>query len=334
MNSFDIKTFISSFFHHNHSRQVSDAFGWWLLNNDHQHETDEEMQKLWMESPSDISSETLEDLNRLHNTVNSRQNHSRHLRILRWAAAVLVLVALSVTATFFGTKGYLYSHYQGNEMMKISTPDGSLREVTLPDSTRVMLAGGSTIICPSAFNGKTRTVFIIGKAHFDVAKDKEHPFIVNTQSMVVTAVGTAFTVDAYSSGDIESTVLEQGATNVSVDNVAQNANTWRMHPGQRLTYDRLSGTVTLSNVETNTDHSWTKGWLVFNGEPFPYIAKELQHRFGVRIMCDNIQHLRGNYYVKFSPSENLNDVLSVLSKLGTRFTYKRIGNTVHIFARD
>lgn len=330
MTPFDIKTFISDFFHHSHQREVRDAFGWWLVNNDRQRETEEALEALWKESPSDISPETIGDLARLHSTIDARHARLRRIRIMKWAAAAVIVAAVSVTATFFATKSWLAGRYQASEMAKVSVPDGTSRWLTLADSTRVFLAGGSTLVSPTTFSGSTRTVFLIGKARFSVAKDKEHPFIVRTQGMAVTAIGTRFTVDAYPSEDIESTTLEQGITSVGVENITKSGYDWRMHPGQRLTYDKLSGDVTLTNAFGDGDHDWTKGWLVFNGEAFPAIVNTLQHRFGVRIACDNMQRLRGRYYVKFAPDENLSDVLRVLSKLGAGFKYHREGNNIYI----
>lgn len=330
MNPFDIKTFISDFFHHSHQREVRDAFGWWLVNSSHQRETEEALVELWKESPSEISPETIGDLARLHSTIDARHAHMRRMRIMKWAAAAAIVAAVSVTATFFATKTYLAGRYQATEMAKVSVPDGTSRWLTLADSTRVFLAGGSTLVSPTTFSGSTRTVFLIGKARFSVAKDKEHPFIVRTQGMAVKAIGTRFTVDAYPSEDTESTTLEQGITSVGVENTTKSDYDWRMRPGQRLTYDKLSGDVTLTNAFGYGNHDWTKGWLVFNGETFPAIANTLQHRFGVRIACDNMQRLRGRYYVKFAPDENLSDVLRVLSKLGAGFKYQRTGNNIYI----
>ncbi len=330
MTPLDIKTFIGNFFHRSHPHEVRDGFGWWLVNNSHQRETREAIEGLWQESPSDISPETIGDLARLHATIDLRQARQRRTRIMKWAAAAAIVAAVSATATFFGAKTYFANKYKATEMAKVSVPDGASRWLTLADSTRVFLAGGSTLVSPSTFNGRTRTVFLIGKARFSVAKDKEHPFIVRTQGMAVKAIGTRFTVDAYPSEDTESTTLEQGLTSVGVENATKSGYDWRMRPGQRLTYDKLSGDVTLANTSGDGEHDWTKGWLVFSGETFPAIANTLQHRFGVRIACDNMQRLRGRYYVKFAPDENLSDALRVLSKLGARFTYKVSGNTVYI----
>ena len=253
------------------------------------------------------------------------------MSLWKYAAAAIIVLVASVTATFFGTRSYLSSKYKDLEMVKVSVPDGAFRRMTLPDSTQVILAGGSTIISPSAFNGDTRTVFIVGKAHFKVAKDKEHPFIVRTQDMAVRAVGTAFTVDAYATDVTESTTLDEGLTSVSVEGSVKSTYNWRMHPGQCLTYNKVSGDVTLTDAANNNAHSWTEGWLEFNGEPFPAIANTLQHRFGVRIVCEDMHRLRGRYFVKFTPTENIDDVLQVLSKLGTTFKYKREGKTVHVY---
>ncbi len=330
MTPLDIKAFISHFFHSGQTPDARAKFGWWLVSNDHQRETEDALETLWKDSPTEVTPETIGDLASLHAIVETREKRQRNMRLWKWAAAAIVLVA-SVTATFLGTRSYLSSTYKGVEMVKVSVPDGSFRRMTLPDSTEVVIAGGSTIISPSAFSGDTRTVFIVGKAHFKVAKDKERPFIVRTQDMAVRAVGTAFTVDAYAADFTESTTLDEGMTSVSVEGSAKSAYDWRMHPGQCLTYNKVSGDVTLTDAANDNVHSWTEGWLEFNGEPFPAIANTLQHRFGIRIVCENMHRLRGRYFVKFTPTENIDDVLRVLSKLGTTFKYKREGKTVHIY---
>lgn len=327
----DIKSFISSFFHHHHTFLERDEMGWWLVNNSHQRETEEAMKDLWNESPSTISQETFSDLEAFHRTIGEEKKAKvRRMQVLRWAAAAVIVVAISVTATFFCTKGYLMKHYQGEDMVKTMVADGQQREITLPDSTKVVMAGGSTLISPSEFKGKTRTVFLIGMAYFRVAKDKEHPFIVRTQGMAVQALGTRFAVDAYPASESERTMLEQGATSVTVEDDRKKGDSWRMRPGQCLVYNRTTGDVTLMNVDNSYASNWTKGWMEFNGEPFYAIANALQHRFGVQIKCSNMQSLRGKYYVKFGPTESLNDVLTVLSTLGTHFTFRHEGNVVYI----
>ena len=61
-----------------------------------------------------------------------------------------------------------------------------------------MLNSKSTLFYPESFNGKTRSVYLIGEGYFKVRPDKEHPFIVKGADFQVTALGTEFNVkDVY-----------------------------------------------------------------------------------------------------------------------------------------
>jgi transmembrane sensor len=81
-----------------------------------------------------------------------------------------------------------------------SLPDGSV--VELKDDSRISVV----------FSPTTRRVALLrGEAHFQVAKDKDHPFAVIIGNVEVRAVGTAFSVQR-SDGSVEVLVTEGRVT--------------------------------------------------------------------------------------------------------------------------
>lgn len=60
-------------------------------------------------------------------------------------------------------------------------------------------------------------VSLIGEAYFEVAKDKEKPFIVETAGMNVEALGTTFNVKAYREDSQIIATLFSGSVRVSSD---------------------------------------------------------------------------------------------------------------------
>lgn len=75
--------------------------------------------------------------------------------------------------------------------------DKNSDEVTLPDETVVTLEEGSQIKYYASFENKDRRIVSLeGKGVFDVATDTSKPFIVETETMGVKAIGTVFEVDA------------------------------------------------------------------------------------------------------------------------------------------
>ena len=73
------------------------------------------------------------------------------------------------------------------------TAVGEQRTVTLPDGSSVELNTASQVAI--RYTARTRAVQLTrGEAHFTVASDRSRPFSVHAAGRVVTAVGTAFTV--------------------------------------------------------------------------------------------------------------------------------------------
>lgn len=74
---------------------------------------------------------------------------------------------------------------------------GQRASVMLPDGTKVWLNSHTQISYNSNYGMKDRVVALAGEAYFEVAKDKDHRFIVKTGDMEVEALGTSFNVKAY-----------------------------------------------------------------------------------------------------------------------------------------
>ena len=80
---------------------------------------------------------------------------------------------------------------------------------------------GSRLTYPASFSGKTREIRLDGQAFFDVAKNREKPFIVHTEDMSVEALGTAFELFSYNMENKMEAILLNGKIKVSVENKEQ-----------------------------------------------------------------------------------------------------------------
>jgi ferric-dicitrate binding protein FerR (iron transport regulator) len=100
-------------------------------------------------------------------------------------------------------------------MLTANTARGQTYQFTLPDGTRAWLNADSKISFRSQFSGKTRKIILSGEAYFEVAKDKSHPFIVESAGQIVEVLGTHFNINSYADeGSIKTTLLE-GSVRVS-----------------------------------------------------------------------------------------------------------------------
>ena len=105
----------------------------------------------------------------------------RHDRMHQWMryAAIIVL------ALMIGTGGgYLY--YQADptrNMITASSTDGKVKEVMLPDGTKVWLNQSATLRYPKEFSESERDVYLDGEAYFEVTKNRRCPFVVESEAM-------------------------------------------------------------------------------------------------------------------------------------------------------
>ena len=108
---------------------------------------------------------------------------------------------ISVTKTKTGQLVYLVSDQgdadQAPANNTIATPKGGNYQIILPDGSNVTLNAASSLTFPTSFKGPERTVILDGEAYFEVTKNAEMPFKVQSGQQVVEVLGTHFDVNAH-----------------------------------------------------------------------------------------------------------------------------------------
>ncbi len=150
------------------------------------------------------------------------------------------------------------------------TPVGRVSRITLADGTAVTLDADSAMT--TAFDGKMRRVTLSrGRAHFQVAHDAAHPFVVTAQGRSVTALGTVFDVDLEPSA-MTVTLLE-GKVAVR-DLAAGQGKQAVLKPGERLVAPS-QGAWSQRSVDAEQAARWMSGDLVFDERELGLVAAEL-----------------------------------------------------------
>ena len=79
---------------------------------------------------------------------------------------------------------------------EVYVPNGERMQVLFQDGSKVHLNSGSRIRYPKKFGLSERKVYLEGEAWFEVAKNKNRPFIVDLSYMDIKVLGTTFDVKA------------------------------------------------------------------------------------------------------------------------------------------
>lgn len=150
---------------------------------------------------------------------------------------------------------------EGTSSSKINTlvvPAKLDYEITLADGTKVFLNSTSTFRFPAKFSGDTREVYLEGEGFFEVAKNKDKPFIVHTKDAAVKVLGTSFNVNTY--GADMKTSLVEGSVLLTAKHQQQSL---KLTPGIQANYNLNTGFKTHS-FDAEEVLSWREGIYYFH----------------------------------------------------------------------
>lgn len=204
-------------------------------------------------------------------------------------------------------------------------PKGKTYKLLLSDGTKIWLNSETEITYPTRFVGNKRVVNLIGEAFFEVAKNKEKPFIVNANGMEVKVLGTSFNISCYTTDKTFNTTLINGSVSVKTNN--KEAQT--IVPSEQLTYYKESEQTTIHTVNTELFTSWINGEYIFKDTTLEEIVKKLQrwYDFSVNYEDESLKHNR--YSLTADRNTNLDHLLEVISYT-SNVKLERINNIINI----
>lgn len=245
-------------------------------------------------------------------------------RLAKWAS-----VAAAVITIFFFSKFIMDQSkevVQPDHMVKVVSTDKQKRKMVLPDGSTVWLHYNSTLMFDSVlFNTKDRTVQLVGEAFFDVAKNKQKPFIIKTEAMAVNVVGTSFNVSARSN-ETQEVKVATGIVKVTGSNMNE-----QLYAGNALSYNMLTKQATRSEVNVKEAIALKDNNLVFEKDNLVSIANKLQHWYNRKVTIatkENVQ--KPVSFTGIVPDDGMETVLKGLSYI-SGFTYKITDSEIIIY---
>lgn len=202
----------------------------------------------------------------------------------------------------------------------IKVPAGQRVEVMLADGTHIWLNARSEFSYPVAFNGDKREVYLKGEAFFNVAKNKDKKFIVNTGRCEVEVLGTEFNVEAYDENEF-STALIRGS--VRVFDTLQPDESVVLEPNNMVRFN--NGKLTVSPITDFNPYSWKDGLITFKDIKFKDLMKKLEKNYAVHIVIENSNLDDYACSGKFRTSDGIEEVLRALQQ-DAHFVFKREGS--------
>ncbi|MDW7690637.1 FecR domain-containing protein [Flammeovirgaceae bacterium SG7u.111] len=244
-------------------------------------------------------------------------------QISRMAAAFLLLGIFTWAYVNFLTQKNLPKevHY-----VTKSTKKGQRISFKLPDGSLVNLNTESSVRYPEQFSDDARKVVLQGEAFFNVSKNPNKPFVVESNGLFTTVLGTSFNIRAFPAQQVEVTVATGkvkvaptvSRIDVPLDSLLDKETL--LMPNQQASFNPNDRSIAVTDVELTPYLAWKSNTLYFDMVPFATVIKTLERWYDIEITFENELAnqcmVRANY-----TNENLVNVLEGL-KLLVNFEYK------------
>ncbi len=210
-----------------------------------------------------------------------------------------------------------------------TTPMGAQTKVVLPDQSVVWVNAGSTLRYGSDFNTNGRSVQLDGEAYFEITRDSLKPFIVKSKRLDIKVLGTSFNVKAYGMDETTDVTLVSGKVNVSLRDEVAHAGDVTLTPNRKLSFNKQTNKVRVSEVDAKDALSWMDGSLKFSEQPFMSIAKDLERKFNVRIRVESDPLRKEIFSGSFTKDYSLDKILREVD-VDHKYVWTRSGDEIII----
>ena len=293
------------------------------------------MHKQWDSAP-DLSREERIDEDRIWTKINARRNRDISKKIILYykiysvAASLLLLIAVGSSFYFQSTQKETIVQTTLQSITYIASSGiQNTQKIALADGSVVHLGAGSKLTYPSEFTGENRVIDLEGQAYIDVAKDEAKPFIVRSNDLEITALGTAFEVFSNQTGDVVEAVLVNGK--IKVDFISKSMKEELiLLPNEKLSFSKEQNQIKIETIDAAKYTAWHKnGVLNFENEKLSMIIPRLEKWYGREITCVAATAEKQRFTFKVR-DESLETILYIFST-SSPIRYKKIEENYQLY---
>ena len=241
---------------------------------------------------------------RLLKKKNNRQKKIKWLQFGNYAAVSFITVCLtSLFLTLNKEEDKIATRYTGGDGLNADI-------VELPDGTQVCLGSKTVFYYENDYGKRQRTVYLEGEAYFEVAKQKDKPFIVKTKEQDIEALGTKFNVTAYASDSLLTTTLLDGVVRLTTDNISHQT---VLRPNQQFIYNRNTHLTDIKKVDAKQFTAWTTGYYYFPEQSLEAILYRLSHVYGVQFTVESEALNKRTFTGTFYRGQSIKDIMEIVN---------------------
>ncbi|HEY0666702.1 MAG TPA: FecR domain-containing protein, partial [Sphingobacteriaceae bacterium] len=264
-----------------------------------------DLQETWERSHlyrNDFEPDTVAAWQKIQGRLNTKLDvddntlHSHHLKSQGVTITPMVrYLALAAALLIFSVAGVMFYRSLQPDMIKIATSDGQ-KEVLLPDGSKIWLNANSKIEYPENIgHANVREVILEGEAFFEIKRDPERPFTVQSGDTETRVLGTSFNIKELRPGDVSLAVI---SGKVSFKGLKGNTGELILLPGERAEYSH-KGYLNKSRFNNTNFMYWRDKKLQFNNARLSSVLRTLSETYGVRFHTSDAELLQKHITTSF-----------------------------------
>lgn len=326
-----------------HSEQEQNAHNAWLAEHDSNKALQEDIQSVWDASldysPAvDFNSQKafglfkakMDQENVLFNTTKTQdskptENNSKVISLWskKWVYGLTACFAIALISMFFLDQS-------SDSNMSYAALDYDMT-VELDDHSIIVIKKGSTLTVDNNFNKKTRTTHLEGMAYFDIERNENIPFIINSKYGNVKVLGTSFNLDVNNAEVVLE--VEEGLVAFSSSKSTKNE---LFAVGEKMVYDVAHDKVVRASVTDVATFRWMNDGLKFIDMSLPAIFTQLGDYFNVSfefssMELEDMAKLCPNVTLTKIKDPELSNILNTLKELsGLEYRFVNENKTVRV----
>ena len=244
----------------------------------------------------------------------------RFLPLKRMAA--IIAVGIGVGLYIFSQQ---YDFREGRPDEAVRTSDESVSKqrpkvngpatIYLYDGSVVWLNAKSSLEYAVMFTDEVREVKLIGEAFFDVAKDSERPFVINSTNFTTRVLGTSFKIKDHEDEESKEVAVVTGKVMVSVkDAFTDTVKKLILESNRKAVYSKKDNSLVEFPVAEGLVQKYpAKSKLEFKEVPLKDIVKVLNVTHGVNITIPN-ERMKNCIITADLTNETIDVSIAILAK--------------------
>jgi ferric-dicitrate binding protein FerR (iron transport regulator) len=207
-------------------------------------------------------------------------------RLLRVAAAIAIL-AVGSWAFWLTTLNKTLDAGQ------FATNAGQIEQITMKDGSVITLNANSSV--EYKVTEKSREIKLQGMAHFEVAKNPNAPFVIESNNNKVTVLGTGFDVQSYTGKPLQVTVNHGKVKVEKLSNSSTMLESVILTKGMRVRENLNQANAAnkrsqIFAVDSNVNLDavkWESGNLIFTNAPIDDVVNAIETRYSKKLQTSN-----------------------------------------------